>query len=176
LYSHKSDLRDFIFLHKPVPEFMNLANLYEISGHKEQAISCHAVNTGLFASGVESKKVVWMNAGYDANNDFSGRYHSEMMFSYARKSGYGGDGSLPRGVRAFRLTLNQHKALHGLSYIIEGDTGEKSTDMHKQKPPNFGFSLQTQCSVDPFATMFETVMHPDYTDTSSGTDDTELVQ
>ena len=34
-YSHKHTLRDFIFLHKPIPEYMNLANLYQISGHKE---------------------------------------------------------------------------------------------------------------------------------------------
>lgn len=46
--------------------------------------------------------------------------------------------------------------------------------MHKHKPPNFGFSLQTQCSVDPFATMFETVMHPGYTDeVTEDTEDTE---
>jgi hypothetical protein len=55
---------------------MNLANNYDISGHKHQAISCHAINTGLFASGIESKKLVWINAGYDVDNDFSGRYHS----------------------------------------------------------------------------------------------------
>lgn len=96
--------RDFVFLHKPIPEFMNLANLYEITGHKQQAISCSAINTGLFATALESKKVVWVNAGFDPDNDFSGRYHDEVMFSYARKSGYGGKGDLPRGVRSFRLT------------------------------------------------------------------------
>ena len=120
---------------------MNLANNYEIAGHKHQAISCNAINTGLFATGVDSKKVVWVNAGFDVDNDFSGRYHSEMMFSYARKSGYGGEGSLPRGARSFRLTLGSHDSLHGISYIIEGETGEKSTDMHTHSPPNFGFSL-----------------------------------
>ena len=76
MYSHDAHLRDFVFLHKPIPEFMNLANNYEISGHKHQAISCHAINTGLFAAGIESKKLVWINAGYDVDNDFSGRYHS----------------------------------------------------------------------------------------------------
>ena len=34
-YSHHHHYRDFIFLHKPIPEFMNLSNLYEIAGHKE---------------------------------------------------------------------------------------------------------------------------------------------
>jgi hypothetical protein len=86
-----------------------------------------------------------------------------MMFSYARKSGYGGAGELPRGVRAFRLNLSSSNHLHGLSYVIEGKDGQKSTEMHKHTPPNFGFSLQTQCSVDPFATMFDSVMHPEFT-------------
>ena len=84
-----------------------------------------------------------------------------MMFSYARKSGYGGDGDLPRGVRGFRMSMQNGK-LHGLSYVIEGDTGEQSTDMPKRSPPNFGFSLQTQCSVDPFATMFDTIINPEF--------------
>ena len=102
---------------------MNLANLYTISGHKEQAIGCHAINSGLFATALETKKAVWINAGSDADNDFSGRYHTEMMFSYSRKTGYGGKGNLPRGVRSFLLTKEAHSAMHGSSYIIEGDTG-----------------------------------------------------
>ena len=161
VYSHSHTMRDFVFMHKPVPEFMNLANLYEISGHKQQAIGCHAINTGLFSAALETRKVVWMNAGFDADNDFSGRYNNEMMFTYARKSGYGGKGNLPRGARVIRLSESGEK-LAGISYVVEGSTGERSTDMHQQAPPNFGFSRQTQCSVDPFATMFETVLSPDF--------------
>lgn len=141
LYSTGHKLRDFVFLHKPVPEYMNLANRHSISGHKQQAVSCHAVNTGLFATALDSGKVVWINSGYDADNDFSGRYNDEMMLSYARKSGSAGKGDLPRGVRAFNLTLSHSGKLHGLSYVIEGETGERSTDMHERSPPNFGFSL-----------------------------------
>lgn len=54
---------------------MNMANLYDISGHKQQAIGCQAINTGLFAAAIEKEKVVWMNAGSDVDNDFSGRYN-----------------------------------------------------------------------------------------------------
>ena len=162
-YSHNHHLRDFVFLHKPIPEFMNLANLYKISGHKEQAVGCSALNTGLFATAVDTKKVVWINAGSDVDNDFSGRYHSEMMFSYARKSGYGGKGNLPRGVRAFRLSTESRNRLTGISYVIEGETGLQSTDMGHHAPPNFGFTRQTQCSVDPFASMFDTIFDPSFT-------------
>jgi len=77
----------------------------------------------MFATAVENKKVVWINAGFDQDNDFSGRYNNEMMLSYARKSGYGGVGDLPRGVRAIRLTQSGTSALHGMSYIVEGETG-----------------------------------------------------
>ena len=85
-----------------------------------------------------------------------------MMLSYARKSGSSGKGDLPRGVRAFNLTLTHHGSMHGLSYVIEGETGERSTDMHERSPPNFGFSLQTQCSVDPLADIISEVGMADY--------------
>lgn len=106
---------------------------------------------------LESKKVIWINAGGDADNDFSGRYHNEMMFSYARKSGFGGEGSLPRGVRSFLLTLNHDGTMHGISNIIEAESGIKSTDMNMHSPPSFNFSRQTQCSVDPFASLFDSI-------------------
>lgn len=86
------------------------------------------------------------------------------MFSYSRKSGYGGAGDLPRGSRIFRMTVDKHDEMSGVSYIIEGDTGRRSNDMDKHTPPNFGFSLQTQCGVDPFATMFKAVVNPDFTE------------
>ena len=40
LYTHNYHLHDFVFLHKPIPQFMPQSNLYEISGHKHQAINC----------------------------------------------------------------------------------------------------------------------------------------
>lgn len=162
LYSTEHRLRDFVFLHKPIPEFMNLANRHTIHGHKQEAVSCHAVNSGLFATALDSKKVVWVNSGFDADNDFSGRYNDEMMFSYARKSGYSGKGDLPRGVRAFNLTLSHDGQMRGLSYVIEGETGERSTDMVERSPPGFGFSLQTQCGVDPLASILTDVGMEDF--------------
>ena len=89
-----------MFVHKPVPEFMTLANLYDITGHKEQVIGCQAMNTGLFATAMESRRVEWIGAGGDADNDFAGKYH-QLWLSYARKTGYSGEGSLPRGARVF---------------------------------------------------------------------------
>jgi len=93
----------------------------------------------MFAAALESKKIVWINAGSDADNDFSGRYNDDMMFSYSRKSGYGGSGSLPRGARVWNLTYNPKTGLHGTSYITEAN-GMQSQDMIKHSPPSFGFS------------------------------------
>ena len=116
--------------------------------------------------------MVWINAGKDANNDFSGRYNEHMMFSYGRKSGYGGKGELPRGVRTFHLKLSDsHKTLHGNSYVVEGATGEISTDMHLRSPPNFRFSKQTQCSVDPFVAMFEPFMESENSSDAAASDE-----
>jgi len=98
---------------------MHIANLYSIAGHKEQEINCSAINSGLFATGLEHRRTVWINAGNDYNNDFSGRYHNEMMFSYARKTGFGGPGHLTRGARVFNFTIKHDKSLHGHSYIVE---------------------------------------------------------
>ena len=154
LYSHGHRYRDFIFLHKPIPEFMHLANRYEISGHKQQEINCSALNSGLFATAMDKKKTVWVNVGNDAYNDFSGRYHEEMMFSYARKSGFSGPGNLKRGARAFRLSLDNENVLHGISYVVEEPSGKPSEMMQRQNAPTFGFSLQTECGVDPFEQAF----------------------
>ena len=63
--------------------------------------------------------------------------------SYSRKSGYGGDGSLPRGVRVFELSHAKGKGMRGSSYTVDGATGEKNTDMERKYPPSFSFLLQT---------------------------------
>jgi hypothetical protein len=101
-FSHNFLRRDFIFMHRPIQEFMTLGNMYSITGHKEQAINCQAVNTGMFAIAKQVNKIGWIGAGGDANNDFSGNYH-DIFLSYGRKSGFGGDGSLKRGARVFHF-------------------------------------------------------------------------
>ena len=51
-YGHSYRHRDFVFMHKPIQEFMTLSNLYQITGHKQQEIGCQAMNTGLFATAI----------------------------------------------------------------------------------------------------------------------------
>lgn len=123
---------------------MTLANLYNITGHKQEMISCQALNTGLFATAMDSRRVAWISAGRDADNDFAGKYHHIWM-SYARKTGYGGRGSLPRGARVFSLEKTDGAFMHGDSYVVNAD-GEKNVDMGEKSPPTFQFAHQKQCS------------------------------
>jgi len=37
---HDYKLRDFIFTHRPLQEYMHLANLYHYQGHKHEVIGC----------------------------------------------------------------------------------------------------------------------------------------
>ena len=81
-----------LFTHKPLQEFMQLANNYEVYGIKEQAVSCQAVNTGLFGAALTHKKTGWISVGGDADNDYAADFHG-IKLSYGRKSGSGGPGS-----------------------------------------------------------------------------------
>lgn len=127
---HDFKLRDFIFIHHPLQEFMHLANLYNHMGHKHQIINCQTLNTGLYAQAVESVKTAWISAGADADNDFAGRYH-DTFFSYARKSGYDDIGTLPRGARVFELEFKRGTGMKGSSYVLDGETLERNIDMEK---------------------------------------------
>ena len=105
-HSHEYNYRDFLFMHRPIQEFMPMANLYHFFGNKQQVVGCQSLNTGLYAQSVESLKTAWISAGGDSNNDFAGKYH-DIYLSYARKSGYAGDGRLNRGARVFELTYKK---------------------------------------------------------------------
>lgn len=152
-YSHQYDQRDFIFMHWPIQEFMNFSNLYHFRGSKHQVIGCQSLNSGVFAQSKEFNRTAWISAGGDHDNDFVGKYH-DLYFSYARKTGYGGDGKLHRGARVFELSWKKGIGMRGNSYIIEGRTGHHA-EMEIQYPPTFAFLLQTQCSRDIIQEMFD---------------------
>ena len=139
-HSHDYSFRDFIFMHRPIQEFMPMANLYKFYGNKQQVVGCQTMNTGLYAMTVEALKTAWISAGGDSDNDFAGRYH-DTYFSYARKSGYAGDGRLARGARVFELTYTRGKGMKGHSYVVDGESGERNVDMPKSYPPTFSFLL-----------------------------------
>jgi hypothetical protein len=135
LYSHENKHRDFIFFHRPLQEFMTLSNLYSITGHKEQAINCQALNTGMFAIAKDTGKVGWIGASGDSNNDFAGNYH-DIFLSYGRKTGYGGDGDLVRGARVFHYEKKAGITMHVQTWITDAD-GKRNADMKIHPAPYF---------------------------------------
>ena len=106
------------------------------------------MNTGLFATSIYSQRTTWIGVGSDADNDFAGKYHGIYM-SYARKTGYVGEGSLTRGARVFELKKEDGSFMHGSSYVVD-ETGEKNVDMDARQPPSFQFSHQKECSKSVF--------------------------
>lgn len=77
---------------------MIMENHYTAYGNCDQQVCCQAENTGFFKAAIDSKKVNWILAGGDSDNDFKGTYQG-INLAYARKSGFGGNGNLPRGAR-----------------------------------------------------------------------------
>jgi hypothetical protein len=135
LYAHNNTRRDFMFMHRPIQEFMTLGNMYSITGHKQQAISCQATNTGMFAVAREKMGVGWIGAGGDSNNDFSGNYH-DIFLSYGRKSGFGGDGDLLRGARVFNFVKPQYDDMHVTTWVTD-ENGYRNADMVPHPAPYF---------------------------------------
>jgi len=121
-------------MHRPLQEFMTLSNIYSITGHKEQAINCQAINTGMFAIAKQSGKVGWIGSGGDSNNDFSGNYH-DIFLSYGRKTGFGGDGDLKRGARVFHFEKKNGTEMKVQTWITDAD-GKRNDEMITHPAPS----------------------------------------
>ena len=125
-------------MHRPLQEFMTLGNMYSITGHKEQAINCQAINTGMFAIAKQSGKVGWIGAGGDSNNDFSGNYH-DIFLSYGRKTGFGGDGDLKRGARVFHFEKRHGTEMKVQTWITDAE-GKRNDGMTTHPAPSLQIS------------------------------------
>lgn len=107
-------------MHIPVYEFMNLARSNRFVGHYGEDVACSSVDTDLFESISNSRRINWIACGHDHLNDFYGTYKS-IRLSYGRKTGYGDFGpDLPliQGARVFKITENPYSIE---TYIREAD-------------------------------------------------------
>jgi hypothetical protein len=75
-----------------------------------------------------------------------------MHMSYGRKSGSGGPGNLAVGARVFELKLVPQSLIVS-SWIVDAE-GNKNPDAQVRVAASFSFTHQTQCGVDPLASMF----------------------
>jgi hypothetical protein len=89
----------------------------------------------MFAIAKGSGKVGWIGAGGDSDNDYSGNYH-DIFLSYARKTGFGGDGDLVRGARVFHFEKRPNTVMHVQTWVTDVN-GKRNADMVVHPPPFF---------------------------------------
>ena len=82
-----------------------MANSFDIYGTREGPIKCQPLNTGLYATILESRRVKWIVSGEDCMNDFYGNYHGiDMAYSRVSSEADCPDGKgLKPGARIFEL-------------------------------------------------------------------------
>lgn len=93
-----------LFLHIPLKEFETLEGDNKTFGNAlEGGISSASVNSGMFASLVETQDMMGVFAGHDHDNDFIG-IKGSIALGYGRVTGADAYGSLTRGARIISLT------------------------------------------------------------------------
>jgi len=75
-----------------------------------------------------------------------------MRMGYGRKSGSGSPGVLSVGARVFELKMVPQSMVVS-SYTVDAK-GNKNPDADVRPAASFSFTHQTQCGVDPLASMF----------------------
>jgi len=99
-------MTDLIFVYEPVQEVKEMINFWEVQGYRYQPVCCQQVNTGLFATAIESQKVGLIASGKDCNNDFHG-YFQGLHLVNGKKSGFKGCGEIGRGARIYKVSYKQ---------------------------------------------------------------------
>ncbi|CDW84236.1 UNKNOWN [Stylonychia lemnae] len=143
----KSLQSDILFTTYPLEEFMIMTTHYSAQGTCGQQVCCQAENTGLFKAAIDSKRINWIIAGGDSDNDYKGTYQG-INLAYARKSGQGGNGQLKRGARIVKANV-QNPIFWTSTYIrdIDGNiiTQDKSNDTCARA--NFVADQSVCCSI-----------------------------
>lgn len=102
-------LPSLAFFHIPLQEYAEVVDDDKTYGFKDEGAGCPAdLNTGLYASLIETDDVMGVFAGHDHNNDFVGldRY---IALGYGRSTGAQAYGDHPLGARVFDLYEGQRK-------------------------------------------------------------------
>lgn len=128
------------FLHIPTQEFIDVWNLKDCYGRKEENICCSHKNTGLFTAILEQKDIKSIWAGHDHKNDYHGILDG-ILLGYGRKTGYGGyspNPSMQRGARVIELSENP---FNQTTWIRQEDGTIGEMNLHKPDPNN----IQIKC-------------------------------
>lgn len=97
-------LPSLLFMHIPLKEYESLDMVNATFGNSlEGCVSSADVNSGMFASLVETPDVMGVFAGHDHDNDYIGM-NGSIALGYGRVTGADAYGSLTRGARIISLT------------------------------------------------------------------------
>ena len=97
-----------VFLHIPLPEYVEVWKTGLCLGEKHEAVCCPNINTGLFAAMHLAGNVRGVFAGHDHINDYEGLLYG-VRLCYGRATGYNtyGKDDFKRGARVIRLHEDQ---------------------------------------------------------------------
>ena len=111
-----------VFLHIPLPEFVEVWNTGLCLGEKHEAVCCPNINTGLFAAMHLAGNVRGVFAGHDHVNDYEGLLYG-VRLCYGRATGYNtyGRDDFKRGARVIRL----HEAESDFTSWLRLDDGSR---------------------------------------------------
>jgi len=97
-----------VFLHIPLPEYREVWNTRICYGHRYEKVHSPKINSGLFASMVQSGGVKGIFCGHDHINDYTGMLYG-IRLCYGRATGYHTYGRwlYQRGARVIQLRQGQ---------------------------------------------------------------------
>lgn len=137
-----------VFFHIPLPEFMQLWNIYETGGVKGESVSCPLANSGAFEEFKKRGNVKGVYCGHDHNNDFQGTYKG-VQFAYGRKTGFGSYMSrdLQKGGRVIKIKGKREsgRLLFEINSFIVQEDLTIVTQRNKTFQTIFGTSFQGRC-------------------------------
>jgi hypothetical protein len=102
--SGAAEVPALVFIHIPLPEYVEVWQTGRCLGEKNEAVCCPKINTGLFAAMHLAGNVRGVFAGHDHINDYEGLLHG-LRLCYGRATGYNtyGQDDFKRGARVIRL-------------------------------------------------------------------------
>ena len=123
-----------LFMHVPIPEYLDVFNNYDYYGYKNDIVSCAWVNHGLFEMLYQTNMVQWISVGHDHKNSLNAIFHDKHLV-YGRKTG---DSGLPvsddmvSGARVFELSLNRNGSVDVETWIRESPDGSLYNEEYKE--------------------------------------------